>query len=74
MRLRNEPTPHRAKFERVTEDGSEFFRVTCRSSGAVAKFWPSYLRDGDRLAIWEKEPPPGHEGCYSADHVNEAKL
>lgn len=46
---------HVADFRRVTEHGSEFFRVTCRETGATAMYWPSYLRDGCPLAIAEQD-------------------
>lgn len=60
-------TVHEADFVRVTEHGSEFFRVTCRETGATAMYWPSYLREGSPLAVWE------HGECNADEHLN-AKL
>ncbi len=44
---------HKATFTRVIEHGSEFFRVKCLTTGATAMYWPSYLREGSPLAVWE---------------------
>lgn len=60
---------HVADFVRTTEHGSEFFRVKCRETGHTAKFWPSYLRDGDKLVVMDE---PGDEvSCFRKfDHAN----
>jgi hypothetical protein len=57
---------HRMRFERLS-DGH--FRGTCLKSGATVLHWPSYLRDGDVLSLWENEPPGGSE-CHRAYHKN----
>lgn len=61
---------HRARFERVTEHGSEFFRVTCLDTGATAMHWPSYLKDGHALTVWSND---GSEACGYIEHVNVSK-
>lgn len=61
---------HPATFVRV-DDVS--FRVTCERSGAVALFWPEYLRSGGSgHATWEKEPEADSE-CHYAYHENVKK-
>ncbi len=61
-----EAVRHLAEFRRVTENGSEFFRVRCLETGHTAMYWPSYLREGSPLAIVD-EPKDG--ACFlDVDH------
>lgn len=45
------------------------FTFRCHESGLTIRHWASYLRDGDRLTIWDVDPPTDSE-CWSASHIN----
>lgn len=64
--VKDERKPHVADFVKVTEDGSTFYRVTCRETGEKAMHWPSYLRQDSPLTVWEDNYQP----CAMTAHVN----
>lgn len=57
---------HLVDYERIDEWS---FRGTCRASKKSYLYWPSYLREGDKLIVWEGDMHPPSE-CYAVEHVN----
>lgn len=69
IRLKGAKETHDAEFRSVTEDGSEYIRVTCLETGESAKHWPSYLREGQAFTVWDD----GYCECTQVNHRNVTK-